>query len=119
MDGEKQEAADQTADAMQVKRYLDNTYRELTQAEAADVRGKEEAWTREATERGELDRFAIYRDAAGEWRWKRVAPNNKVVGASCEGYRKFSECRMNMFRQLSHPKSNYARVCEPDYDVDV
>lgn len=30
----------------------------------------------------------VYRDQSGEWRWKRLAGNNKVVADSGEGYRR-------------------------------
>lgn len=30
--------------------------------------------------------FEIYRDNAGEWRWRLVAPNGNLVAASGEGY---------------------------------
>lgn len=32
------------------------------------------------------DRIHVYVDAAGEYRWKRVAPNGKTVADSGEGY---------------------------------
>lgn len=28
----------------------------------------------------------IYQDAAGEWRWRLVANNNKIIADSAEGY---------------------------------
>jgi uncharacterized protein YegP (UPF0339 family) len=27
------------------------------------------------------DKLQIYKDAAKEWRWRRIAPNGKIVGA--------------------------------------
>lgn len=30
--------------------------------------------------------FEVYRDGAGEWRWRLVAPNGNVVATSGEGY---------------------------------
>jgi len=36
------------------------------------------------------DRTEVYCDAAGEWRWRRVAPNGEIIADSGEGYtRKF------------------------------
>jgi uncharacterized protein YegP (UPF0339 family) len=32
------------------------------------------------------DRVEIYPDAAGEWRWRRLATNGEVVSDSGEGY---------------------------------
>lgn len=31
-------------------------------------------------------KFKIYRDKAGEFRWTLLAPNNKIVADSSEGY---------------------------------
>jgi len=35
-----------------------------------------------------MDRVLVYKDKAGEWRWKRVAGNNRVVSDSGEGYKR-------------------------------
>lgn len=35
----------------------------------------------------EDDRVLVYRDKAGEWRWTRLAGNNRKVATSGEGYR--------------------------------
>lgn len=32
------------------------------------------------------DRTEIYEDSAGEWRWRRVAPNGETIADSGEGY---------------------------------
>ena len=32
------------------------------------------------------DRTVVYQDAAGEWRWRRVAPNNEIIADSNESY---------------------------------
>ena len=32
------------------------------------------------------DKFEFYQDTKGEWRWRKVAPNNKVVASSGEGF---------------------------------
>ena len=45
-----------------------------------------------------MDRWTFYKDAAEEWRWKRVAPNNEVVGASSEGYINRVDCLVNAER---------------------
>jgi uncharacterized protein YegP (UPF0339 family) len=31
-------------------------------------------------------RVEVYRDAGGEWRWRRIAGNGEIVAASGEGY---------------------------------
>ena len=47
---------------------------------------------------GEEDTFEFYKDAAGEWRWCRTAPNGNIVGASSEGYKNKSDCEANAER---------------------
>ena len=32
------------------------------------------------------DKWEIYQDARGDWRWRRIASNGRIVGASSEGY---------------------------------
>ncbi len=44
------------------------------------------------------DRWEIYQDTQGMWRWRRIAPNGKVVGASTEGYRNRQDCVENARR---------------------
>lgn len=33
------------------------------------------------------DTVTVYRDKTGDWRWRRVAANGRVVATSGEGYR--------------------------------
>jgi uncharacterized protein YegP (UPF0339 family) len=47
---------------------------------------------------GETDRFEVYQDKKGEWRWRRKAVNGNIVGASCEGYKAKGDCEANMNR---------------------
>lgn len=44
------------------------------------------------------DTWEIYQDRAGEWRWRRTAPNGEIVGASTEGYKNRSGCVENAKR---------------------
>ncbi len=44
------------------------------------------------------DKWEIYKDGAGEWRWRRTAPNGNIVGASTEGYKNKSDCIANAQR---------------------
>ncbi|EFA4859887.1 TPA: DUF1508 domain-containing protein [Escherichia coli] len=32
------------------------------------------------------DKWEFYIDSANEWRWRRVASNGRIVGASSQGY---------------------------------
>lgn len=47
---------------------------------------------------GEDDKFEVYQDKRGEYRWRRMASNGKIVGASSEGYKKKADCEANMKR---------------------
>lgn len=38
-------------------------------------------------------KFEIYRDRAGEWRWRLKAGNGRIVGDSGEGYASESNAR--------------------------
>lgn len=44
------------------------------------------------------DTWKFYRDTNGEWRWQRIAPNGKVVGASTESYKNRDDCVANARR---------------------
>ena len=45
-----------------------------------------------------MDKWRIYQDAKGEWRWERIAPNGRIVGASSEGYKNRADCVANAKR---------------------
>lgn len=49
-------------------------------------------------EGGESDKWEFYEDKKGEWRWRRTASNGNIVGSSCEGYSKKSDCEDNAKR---------------------
>ena len=38
-------------------------------------------------------RFHIYKDAAGEWRWRLIAANGRIIADSAEGYASTQDCR--------------------------
>jgi uncharacterized protein YegP (UPF0339 family) len=46
-------------------------------------------------------RFEVYRDAAGEWRWRLRHQNGQVVAESGEGYRRREDCEqgINLVKQ--------------------
>lgn len=44
------------------------------------------------------DKWEIYKDNAGEWRWRRTASNGNIVGASTEGYKNKQDCIDNAIR---------------------
>lgn len=47
---------------------------------------------------GENDKWEFYKDAAGQWRWRRIALNGNIVGASAGGYANKSDCTDNARR---------------------
>lgn len=44
------------------------------------------------------DKWEVYKDNAGEWRWRRIAPNGEIVGASSQGYVHKTDCEANAKR---------------------
>ena len=40
-------------------------------------------------------RWEIYKDKGGEYRWRAIAVNGNVVGASSEGYERLVSCVEN------------------------
>lgn len=49
-------------------------------------------------------RFEVYRDAAGEWRWRLKAANGRIVGDSGEGY----GSQHNARRAAEHARASVA-----------
>ena len=47
---------------------------------------------------GESDKFEVYKDKRGEFRWRRTASNGNIVGASSEGYKSKKDAEANMNR---------------------
>lgn len=45
-----------------------------------------------------LDKWEFYKDQANEWRWRRIANNGRIVGASSEGYINKTDCIENARR---------------------
>jgi len=44
------------------------------------------------------DTWKFYTDPSGDWRWRRIASNGRIVGASTEGYRNKADCIANARR---------------------
>jgi uncharacterized protein YegP (UPF0339 family) len=44
-------------------------------------------------------KFQLYKDAAGEWRWRLRAKNGQVIATSGEGYKNAYDC-MDMIRTI-------------------
>ena len=46
-----------------------------------------------------MDVFEVYRDSAGEWRWRRKAANGEVIADSGEGYSSYAGVERAISRQ--------------------
>lgn len=44
------------------------------------------------------DKWEIYKDPQGQWRWRRTAPNGNIVGAATQGYVNRADCEANARR---------------------
>ncbi len=47
-------------------------------------------------------RFVVYQDRADEWRWRLLAPNNRVIADSGEGYKRRSSAERATKRVIYH-----------------
>ncbi len=47
---------------------------------------------------GNNDKWDVYTDNSGAWRWRRTATNGNIVGASTQGYVAKSDCEDNAKR---------------------
>lgn len=47
---------------------------------------------------GNEDKWEFYQDKSGDWRWRRVAINGRIVGAAAEGYVNRTDCEENARR---------------------
>jgi len=47
---------------------------------------------------GVNDKWEFYQDSRKEWRWRRIASNGRIVGASSEGYSSRQACIDNATR---------------------
>lgn len=47
---------------------------------------------------GEKDTWEFYQGNRDKWRWRRTAPNGRIVGASTQGYADKSDCVENAQR---------------------
>jgi uncharacterized protein YegP (UPF0339 family) len=45
----------------------------------------------------------VYRDAAGEWRWRIKAANHRVIADSGESYQKQADCLAGLALATSEP----------------
>lgn len=57
------------------------------------------------------DKTVVYQDAAGEWRWKRVAGNGRIVASSGESFTRLADAERAASRAFMGPD-------EPDDEPD-
>ena len=63
------------------------------------------------------DKWEIYQDEIGGWRWRRISKNGQVIGASTEGYANRTACLRNARRNgliKAGSKPQTSRVRESD-----
>lgn len=50
-----------------------------------------------------MDKFQIYRDSNGQYRWRLRANNNQIIAGSGEGYINKADCRhaIDLVKQLA------------------
>lgn len=47
-----------------------------------------------------MRRVEIYRDKAGQWRWRAVSRNGRILADAGEGYRRPTDCRKGWRRAV-------------------
>jgi uncharacterized protein YegP (UPF0339 family) len=57
-------------------------------------------------------RFVVYQDRAGEWRWRLLAANNRIVADSGEGYTRMRDCERAIAAALRATKQIAADLRE-------
>lgn len=56
----------------------------------------------------EVSYFYIYKDVAGQWRWRFTAKNGKIIAVSSESYINLSDCEHSVV--LMKQESQFAPV---------
>lgn len=51
-----------------------------------------------------MDVTQIYQDAAGEWRWRRLAENSEIIADSGEGYTRREDAERAASRVFDEPQ---------------
>lgn len=49
------------------------------------------------------DKTIVYQDNAGEWRWRRVAPNGEIIADSGESYTRMADAERAASRAFMGP----------------
>jgi len=57
--------------------------------------------------------YEIYRDATGEWRWRLIASNHRIVACSGEGYHNRADCLWGLALSRGH-----AAICASIYEAE-
>ena len=52
-----------------------------------------------------MARFELYKDNAGEYRWRFVSTNGRIIATSSEGYKAKSDCQhgIELFKSEAPP----------------
>jgi len=65
-----------------------------------------------------VPRVQPYRDAAGEYRWRRIADNGNVIADSGEGYRHKRECLEMAKANFPEDPFDWTLLPDPDALID-
>lgn len=59
-----------------------------------------------------MTRFRVFQDAAGEWRWRLVAGNGRVIADSGEGYTR----KEGAERAVARVKESVRRIAQAEHN---
>ncbi|HJQ31348.1 MAG TPA: DUF1508 domain-containing protein [Pyrinomonadaceae bacterium] len=54
--------------------------------------GEAQRMAESLSEEGARKSFRVYQDSAGEWRWRLVSGNSRIIAVSGEGYKHRADC---------------------------
>ena len=78
--------------------------------EATSLRPVGRTWANKGREyaMAEVSYFYVYKDVAGQWRWRFTAKNGKIIAVSSESYINLSDCEHSVV--LMRQESQFSPV---------
>ncbi len=65
-----------------------------------------------------MPKLQPYQDAAGEWRWRRLADNGNIIATSGEGYKNKRDCLEMAEANFPDDKLDWTLTADPDPLLD-
>jgi len=65
------------------------------------------------------ERIEVYKDMAGEWRWRRIAGNGLNIANSSEGYKNLTHCLEMAQHEWARLKANGAKECRQCHKLEA